>query len=207
MAKIRDRAVRDSVKRQLRSDRDLNLQVRVIIDKQFKTAHQKLLNEFREHPITRELKVGVGAPNYSGGLVEGNLFGFIGFDSGYDPITPIERLLVKADILIKQRMSRRSSLNWSYAVNMPSINDLYKVTPMPWAQGSSWLRELEGRGIPNLGQYMYVDARTSRSSEGIQGGSRSGGRLKMSYLKPMLKEFEINLNNISAAQRVSLRNF
>ena len=64
----------------------------------------------------------------------------------------------------------RSGFTWAYAVNMPSINDLYKVTPMPWAQGASWLRELEGRGIPNLGQYMYKNAKTSRSSEGIQGG-------------------------------------
>lgn len=207
MARIKDRSVRDSVQKQLRSDKDLNLQVRVLIDKQFKTAHQKLLSDFRAHPITRELKVAEGASNYSGGLPEGNLFGFIGFESGYDPIGPIEQLLVKANILIKQRRVMRSGFTWAYAVNMPSINDLYKVTPMPWAQGSSWLRELEGRGIPNLGQYMYVDAKTSRSSEGIQGGKRSGGRLRMAYIKPMLEEFEKNLNNISGAQRISARNF
>jgi hypothetical protein len=54
---------------------------------------------------------------------------------------------------------------------------------------------------------MYVDAKTSRSSEGIQGGNRSGGRLRMTYIKPMLEEFEKNLNNISGAQRISARNF
>lgn len=207
MARIKDRSVKNSIQKQLRSDKDLNLQIRVLIEKQFKTAHQKLLNDFREHPITRELQVAEGAPNYSGRLAEGNLFGFIGFNSGYDPIGPIEKLLAKANILIKQRKVMRSGINWAYAVNMPSINDLYKVTPMPWAQGSSWLRELEGRGIPNLGQYMYVDAKTSRSTEGIQGGSRAGGRLRMSYIKPMLEEFEKNLNNISGAQRISARNF
>ena len=51
----------------------------------------------------------------------------------------------------------RSGFLWAYAVKIPSINNLYKITPMPWATGSSWLRELEGRGIPNLGRYMYVD--------------------------------------------------
>ena len=45
MARIKDRSVRDSVQKQLRSDKDLNLQVRVLIDKQFKTAHQKLLSD------------------------------------------------------------------------------------------------------------------------------------------------------------------
>ena len=158
MSRLKDRSVKSSIQKQLRSDKDLNLQIRVLIEKQFKVAHQKLLNDFREHPITRELKVGEGAPNYSGGLREGNLFGFIGFESGFDPISPIERLLVKANILIKQRKVMRSGLTWAYGVNIASINDLYKITPMPWASGSSWLRELEGRGIPNLGQYMYVDA-------------------------------------------------
>jgi hypothetical protein len=207
MSRLRDRSVKNSIQRQLRSDKDLNLQIRVLIEKQFKTAHKKLLNDFSEHSITRELKVGAGAPNYSGGLAEGNLFGFIGFEVGYDPIKPIERLLIKANILIKQRKVMRSGFTWAYAVNMPSIEDLYKITPMPWASGSSWLRELEGRGIPNLGQYMYVDAKSSRSTEGIQGGSRPGGRLRMDYIKPLLEEFENNLNNISGAQRISARNF
>lgn len=207
MSRLKDRSVKSSIQKQLRSDKDLNLQIRVLIEKQFKVAHQKLLNDFNSHAITRELRVGEGSPNYSGGLREGNLFGFIGFESGFDPISPIERLLVKANILIKQRKVMRSGLTWAYAVNIASINDLYKITPMPWATGSSWLRELEGRGIPNLGQYMYVDAKSSRSTEGIQGGNRSGGRLRMEYMKPLLEEFQNNLNNISSAQRISARNF
>ena len=207
MSRLKDRSVKSSIQKQLRSDKDLNLQIRVLIEKQFKVAHQKLLNDFNSHAITRELRVGEGSPNYSGGLREGNLFGFIGFESGFDPISPIERLLVKANILIKQRKVMRSGLTWAYAVNIASINDLYKITPMPWATGSSWLRELEGRGIPNLGQYMYVDAKSRRSTEGIQGGNRSGGRLRMEYMKPLLEEFQNNLNNISSAQRISARNF
>ena len=207
MARIKDRSVKSSISNQLRSDKDLALQMRVLIEKQFKIAKDKLLADFNGHNVTRELKVGAGAPNYSGGLPDGNLFGFIGFEAGYDPISPIEKLLMKAHILIKQRKVVRSGFTWAYAVNMPSIRDLHQVTPMPWASGSSWLRELEGRGIPNLGQYMYVDAKSSRSSEGIQGGNRSGGRLRIAYIKPMLEEFENNLNNISSAQRISARNF
>ena len=205
MLKIKDRSIRDSIQRQLRSDKDLNLQIRVLIEKEFKLLHQKLLQDFRKHPVTRELKIGEGSPNYSGGLKAGNPFGFIGFESGSDPVSAIEKMLMKANILIKQRKIMRSGFLWAYAVKIPSINNLYKITPMPWATGSSWLRELEGRGIPNLGRYMYVDRKSSRSTEGIQGGGKPGGRLKISYMKPLLEEFEKNINNISGAQRISYR--
>ena len=40
MLKIKDRSIRDSIQRQLRSDKDLNLQIRVLIEKEFKLLHQ-----------------------------------------------------------------------------------------------------------------------------------------------------------------------
>ena len=72
-----------------------------------------------------------------------------------NPVQDIETLLRKTDIIIKRRQMGNKGFIWTYLVTSPSLKELYAVTPMPWANGSSWLRELEGRGIPNLGQYMH----------------------------------------------------
>ena len=96
---------------------------------------------------------------------------------------------------------------WTYLVTSPSLQEMYSATPLPWANGSSWLRELEGRGIPNLGQYMHKRITSSRSGAGFQNTNRSnGGRLKIGYIKELLLEFEKNLNAIEAS-RVSRANF
>jgi hypothetical protein len=42
-----------------------------------------------------------------------------------------------------------------------------------------------------------------RSKAGIQSGRKSGGTLKMKYIKQLLSDFEKNINNISGATRIS----
>jgi len=140
-------------------------------------------------------------------LTEGNLFGFIGFERGFDPISSLEKLIAKTDIIIKRRRMGTFGFIWTYLVTSPSLQEMYSATPLPWANGSSWLRELEGRGIPNLGQYMHKRITSSRSGAGFQNTNRSnGGRLKIGYIKELLLEFEKNLNAIEAS-RVSRANF
>jgi hypothetical protein len=199
-----DRKLKASIANQLRRNKELINEGRIIIEKQFKIAHNKLIKDFLSHPITRELKAGSGSKNISGTLTEGNLFGFIGFYAGDDPIKEMELLLMKADILIKNRKFAQSGFIWTYAINMPSLSDLYKVTPLPWAKGASWLQQLEGSGIANLGQYMFTKAPVAgRSEAGIQSGRKSGGTLKIKYIKPLLEDFKKNINNISGATRIS----
>ena len=86
-------------------------------------------------------------------------------------------------------------------VTSPSMRDLYKITPMPWATGASWLKEIEGRGIPNLGQYMYKTLKSSRSQAGFQNANLpAGGRVRVPYIKELLQDFENNLNSIQASR-------
>ena len=55
-----------------------------------------MIAEFLNHPISLELKGGISANNISGTLGGvTNLFSFIGFDSGDDPIDPIVEILQK----------------------------------------------------------------------------------------------------------------
>ena len=159
------------------------------------------MSEFLSHPVTRELRGGAGASNYSNSLPEGNLFGFIGFTENSEPVDVIEKMLQKTNILIKNRKIGINGFIWTYIVTSPSLQDLYSATPMPWANGASWLRELEGRGIPNLGQYMYKRSSSSRSGAGVQNQNRSGGgRVRIPYIKELLKNFEKKLNSIQASR-------
>ena len=72
------------------------------IEKRFRAAFQKVKNEmiaeFLNHPVTIEIKGGIGAKNLSGTL-DGitNLFSFIGFDSSSDPTSQIENMLYKTN--------------------------------------------------------------------------------------------------------------
>ena len=163
MANPLNRSVKLAIHKQLRQNKTLINETRFLIEKQFKAIHAKLMADFESHPVTRELRGGPGSSNPSNTLPEGNLFGFIGFNSGTDPVSDIEKMLRRTDIIIKNRKMGKFGFIWTYLVTSPSMQELYSVTPMPWAKGSSWLRELEGRGIPNLGQYMYKQVSSSRS--------------------------------------------
>lgn len=207
MAARLDRSIKSSLSRQLQKDTKLELQTRNVIEKQFKVSHDKLMREFESHAVTKELKSGPNGSNISGTLPEGNLFGFIGFFADSDPISEIEILLRKIDIFLKRRSIGTKGFVWTYIVTAPSLTDLYKATPMPWAKGLSWLREMEAGGIPNLGQYVFKKVDVGRSGAGFQNKRLSGGgRVKIPYVKTLLNNFEKDLNSIEAS-KVSRSNF
>ncbi len=191
-----DQGVSRELRRQLTKSREAKNQVRVFVEKQFKIAHTSLMKKFDAHKVTKELESGPGAENISGSLREGNLFGFIGFSESESPIAEMRSALANANILIHRQITKEP-LSFIYRVNIPTIEELYKMTPMPWAKGSSWLRELEGRGIPNLGQYRFKDSKLSRSGAGVQVDvGEGGGRLKLSYMSALMDEFEKELSQI-----------
>jgi hypothetical protein len=92
-------------------------------------------------------------------LGSGNLFGFIGFNSNDDPINQLRKILSKANILIHK--SNRRTFTHTFRVHIATLEEMYELTPLPWAQGASWLQVLEGRGIPNLGQYAFKESENS----------------------------------------------
>ena len=70
-------------------------------DKAFEKAEKKVqveksrvIDAFDNHEVTKEIAAGPKASNTSGTLGGyGNLFSFIGFDAGSDPITPVKEVL------------------------------------------------------------------------------------------------------------------
>jgi hypothetical protein len=66
-----------------------------------KSLKYKMINEFRDHPISREIQAGETSLNLSETLSgrQGNLFSFIGFEAGSEPLEPIYEILSEISII------------------------------------------------------------------------------------------------------------
>lgn len=163
---------------------------------QFEKKKEQMLKAFDNHPITRELQSGPTGMNISktlGGY--GNLYSFIGFDSGQDPISVVRQALQIDTRLIRKGVLKKANNNkviCSFEVRIPSKGELGKLTPMPWEPGS-WLLKTE-RGISGLGYYIYKKyIQKSRSGTGAQGKNKILGRTmyrRTSYISAILNTFK-----------------
>ena len=163
----------------------------------FETKKQQMLRDFENHPVTKEIERGPEAPNMSNTIFgPGNLYSFIGFRDGDNPIDPVYQLLHVGTRLSKTRPTTRKIGNRVYMgfrVITPTIRELSSVSKMPWEPGS-WLIKVE-RGISGLGLYIYEKyIKSSRSGTGIQadGKVRTGGYKPTKYMSAILSTFKRN---------------
>lgn len=173
-------------------------QIRRAYRAEFQRIKNMMIADFRNHPVTREIKAGVGASNISGTLGGGsaNLFSFIGFEAGSDPTAAIEDVLQTTQLQIGGINKR--TINFS--IFIPEPRDVFDATPMPWAKGRSWARGIE-TGISGLGYFIRVKSENSRSGGGIQSPRqvrRSGSRFKNTqYISALIRRYEKEFSNIS----------
>ena len=173
------------------TSRTNRVEVQKQLNKSFQLVKNKMIAEFRNHPVTIELKGGIEAKNISGTLAggSGNLFSFIGFESGDKPIDEIEKMLLKTSLVF----SRFRSKSIEFTIDVPSPQEIFAVTPMPWAPGRSWAKGIE-TGISGLGFYLKVNRDTSRSGLGIQSRRRvrkEGSKFKNTkYISNILKKYK-----------------
>ena len=95
----------------------------VDISKKAQQLKQLMIDEFNSHPVTVEIKAGPYAGNYSDtlvGVAQGNLFSFIGFEEGYDPIAPILQVLNNIKITSSTEYGN-SFLN----ISMPKLEEIW----------------------------------------------------------------------------------
>jgi hypothetical protein len=182
----------------LQKDKDYQKALKSTIDKEFEKIKNKYLLEFDNHPITQEIIAGmqdINAPNSSGTLGGiTNLYSFIGFDKGTDPISPIRILLEQSSYKILNSTFGAESV---VIFNTPTPKDIFDVTPMPWASGRSWARGIE-TGISGLGYYIKK-LRNSRSGLGVQSQKpvRSGARFQNTkYISDLINRFNNDLKNL-----------
>lgn len=157
--------------------------VKAIVTVEFEKLKEELIRAFNGHPVTVEIEGGPKTSNTSntlGGV--GNLFSFIGFESGDNPTQPIRMALdgiALTSIIISRDGSSRSHIIY------PTADDIFRMTSMPWAEGRSWAQGIE-QGMPGLGKYLRKDS--GRSGGGIQADNqvRGGGFSNTSYILSLI---------------------
>ena len=162
-------------------------------NEKFRKQKSKMINEFMAHPVTQEIQSGPSSKNLSGTLRGyGNLFSYIGFSVGSDPIGPILSMMENVFSLSKRpkKISVSSrNVRFMYKVVCPDMTDFESVSSMPW-EGGSWVSGIERR-ISGYSHYMYKRAQASRSGSAIQAKAsvRSGSFKPMVYVSNMIKQF------------------
>lgn len=160
---------------------------------EFEKTKQQMISEFLSHPVTKEINAGAYAENITGtlsGIDSGNLFSFIGFELGSDPILPIENVLRD----IKINLIRSSDIVY-VSIIMPTPENIWQITPMPWQEGRSWAKGIES-GISGLNYYLFnkkLNDGVSRSTVAVQKQKqiRSYARyIPTQYISTLLKKYK-----------------
>ena len=173
------------------------------IEKTAQKIKQEMIADFLRHPVTRELSEKNTAQNYSQTLVGyGNLYSFIGFDYPEDPIAPI------LDLLNATRIDLRFNGNDLFLyIKIPTPDDIWAVTPMPWADGRSWAKGIES-GISGLNFYLSVQKAGVKALKAFE-DSRSGTAIQSSkkvspsarynptqYISTLLKKYKTKFSSL-----------
>jgi hypothetical protein len=158
-----------------------------------KEAQALMVATFAAHPVTTEIESGPNGRNISNTLVgandKANLFGFIGFDKGDHPTQIIKMYLAK-NIRVRKARSSKSNIVIDFSISIPSLDEIYEMSPIPWAPGLSWAEGIE-KGIPGLGQYLVGSSPKGRSGGGIQTKVmlNSGSFKSVKYISRILQDF------------------
>lgn len=159
-------------------------------------AKKDLINNFKNHPVTREIEAGPNSSNSSGTLGGyGNLFSYIGFAAGANPTHTVLAALQDGVEMEKRAVEKKIGkfVEFVFNVKIPTLNVLSSLTPMPWESGRSWLYGIE-KGISGFSSYMYGRS-GGRSGGAIQARNkiRGGGFRNTPYISKILKDFKTNL--------------
>jgi len=176
------------VQKQILESRSVQRMVRNIVQKEVEKEKALFRSEFELHPVTQELEGGENASNLSGTLGGyGNLFSFLGFNNGSNPISPVKSLIQKINL---GSSTKSNGKIFQFKVNIPSKEEFAAISRLPWESGRSWLLDIE-RGISGLGAYLYGRFNSSRSGSGIQSKYNYSGRRfrNVKYFSNMYSKF------------------
>lgn len=132
-------------------------------------AEAEIIERFLTHAITEEIQSGPYGTNTSGLLNGyGNLYSFLGFEAGTDPVKSVVSFLSKSIKAITVSPSR-NSLAVKITIVMPSRRDWKYLEQLPWIS-KGWIEAIE-RGISGLGAYLHDSDdgfEASRSETGLE---------------------------------------
>lgn len=171
----------------------------------FIPARQELLDDFDNHVVTKEIQMGSEVGNSAGnpsntleGSSQKNLFTFIGFDHGTDPIKPLRGALQSSKTgprLIPLPVKRRQ-FEYQFEIFSPDPDIIAEASPIPWAPGLSWAEMIED-GIPGLSNFIAKEGAGHseggyQSKHAIEG--RSSDSRPVDYLSGIIRKFFDRLN-------------
>lgn len=144
--------------------------VNTIAQNKFTKAHAKMMEEFDNHPVTKEIEAGPLTVNISNTLSgAGDLFSFIGFEQGLDPVDELRAILSSQTKLInssRPTVVGGAAVRYTFSLRIPS-EAIRAATPIPWEMGKSWAEGIE-KGISGFSQFMQGYFLNSRSGGGVQ---------------------------------------
>ncbi len=160
----------------------------------FEVAKNQLMEDFDNHPVTRELEAGAQDPenadNVSNTLPgsSGNLYSFIGFEE--NPIPALRNALQEGTTLSVSTISVEGDKIKCKSSLRVATEQIQDATPLPFETGKSWAEGIE-KGISGFSQFLAGAFATSRSGGGIQVKNQVRGQnfRTTQYLSQILKNF------------------
>ena len=145
-------------------------------DVKARKLQKEALAAFNSHPVTQEIEQGSSGMSSSllGG--RGNFFGFLGFRQGQRPLQIIREAFTH-HIKVNPRKGRLKKISkkvftFEYEIAIPSPQEIYAVTPMPWSS-RSWVKGVE-KGISNYTKTVFRESEQSRSGIALQSDQNIG---------------------------------
>lgn len=164
-------------------------------------AHKKLKALYETHPVTLELRAGADSDkpstyiNYGGSRGQGNLFTFLGFYAGSDPLSSLDNMMYRKIIVPS---SSPKKLAYNFTIRIPTIEEAEDRTQnLPWTD-ASWVQLIEG-GLPNNIMHYVVfpeGSNSSRSTKALQieGMDLSSDFGPVSYISELVNKFNEELS-------------
>jgi len=175
-----------------------------IAQRRVNLAQIDMLETFEGNSVTKEIEGGVdyNGPsiiNYHSTEGQANLFSFIGFPAGSNPVDVLRKLL---EFPIRVQLATRNKNAYYFRVLSPTVKDVEDATPMPddYLSGNfSWARGIEDGDLLGIGQYLAIETSASRSGKGIQirFGNVNNSIETVPYITEILEAFRKRLEEIS----------
>jgi hypothetical protein len=170
-----------------------------------------LISEFLDHPVTVELNNGPDSYSNTSNTLRnsyGNLYSFIGFEKGTDPIKPILDIFLNIDI---RQVTTGDNL-FITIYGFPTPQKIWEATPMPWQDGRSWAKGIE-EGISGLNYYLFSYSRNfenSRSGPAVQSRKQITSGLsfeRKKYISSLLNKYKSMFRNLGRKDRTQIKSF
>lgn len=167
-----------------------------------------LISEFLSHPVTVELNNGENSKTNTSNTLNfsGNLYSFIGFEKGFDPIKPILDIFLNINV----KLNTVGNKLYISVYGFPTPQKIWDVTPMPWQEGRSWAKGIE-EGISGLNYYLFSYSKnfqTSRSGPAIQSKKqilRNARFERKKYISSLLNKYKNLFKKIGSKSAIKIQ--